>query len=80
MTFTPKLAQDLDDFVRARHADGDYLSLRLTLGGNDYALILTRAPVQVPDGIQGLSFRGLRAGDNDGTLSVIWNRLDAGPY
>lgn len=45
-----------------------------------YALLLTPSPVAIPATLTGVPFRDLRAGDLDGTLSWLWQRVDTGAY
>jgi hypothetical protein len=73
-------AADVDAFVSARIAAGDYLSERRAVAGLTYALVLTRTPVALPSGVSGVTFRELRSGDSSGDLAWLWQRLDRGAY
>jgi hypothetical protein len=73
-------ATDVDAFVSARRAAGDYLSRKDSVGSTSYALVLTSAPVVIPAGLSGMSFRDLRMGDRDGTLAALWATIDSGAY
>jgi hypothetical protein len=72
----------LDAFVLGRTRAGDYLSEQRggTDAGTAYALVLTRAPVPIPDDISAVAFREMRAGDQSGALSWLWKRVDSGVY
>ncbi|HMI90594.1 MAG TPA: right-handed parallel beta-helix repeat-containing protein [Polyangiales bacterium] len=61
-------------------AGGAYLSEQRTVGERAYALLLSAVPFEVPGELEGVPFRELRAGDRDGTLAWLWQRLDAGNY
>jgi hypothetical protein len=67
-------------FTRMRTSAGDYLSEQRTVNGSDYALVLSTAPVALPSGLAAVTFRELRAGDADGSLSWLWTRVDKGTY
>jgi hypothetical protein len=70
----------VSDFTRTRRAAGDYVSEQRSVDGTDYALLLTAAPVSLPSGLSGVTFRELREKDRAGSLSWLWNRVDAGMY
>jgi hypothetical protein len=67
-------------FIQARQMAGDYLSESRTAGGTSYALVLTSTPVALSGGVSGVPFAELRAGDQSGALSWLWQRVDAGTY
>ncbi len=67
-------------FVETRKSAGDYLSEQRTVDGIAYALLLCAAPVQVPSGITGVTFRELREKDRSGALGWLWERVDKGKY
>ena len=67
-------------FVSSRVAAGDYLSEQRQVGTSSYALLLTRAPLTIPSTLSGVGFAALRAGDRNGSLSWLWNRLNRGGY
>lgn len=71
---------DMDTFERVRRKAGDHLTERRDAGDVAHALFLTRAPVALPEGVSGVSFRDLRSGDVSRSLSWLWRRLDAGAY
>ena len=47
---------------------------------HDAAVVLTAAPQTIPSTLSEVSFEELRAGDNDGTLGWLWDRVNAGTY
>jgi len=61
-------------------AAGHYLSEYQDVGGTGYALMLTSAPVTLSGSVSAVTFADLRAGDLNGTLSWLWNRVDSGDY
>jgi hypothetical protein len=63
-----------------RVAAGDYLSEQRGVGGTHYALVLTAEPRQLPASLSVVSFEELRSGDNDGTLTWLWDRVNTGAY
>jgi hypothetical protein len=67
-------------FTRMRASAGDYVSEERTVNGNDYALLLCTAPLALPSGLAAVTFRELRAGDADASLSWLWTRVDKGNY
>lgn len=67
-------------WVATRTAAGDYLAEQQTVSGTAYALLLTSAPVALGAGVSAVTFAALRAGDNAGTLSWLWARIDQGDY
>jgi hypothetical protein len=71
---------DVRAFVSGRVAAGDYLSEQRQVGASSYALLLARTPLTIPSTLSGVSFSALRAGDRNGSLSWLWNRLDRGTY
>jgi len=73
-------ASEIDAFVAARSAAGDYFSRKDVVGATSYALVLTRSPITVPSSLSAVSFRELRAGDRDGTLAALWVTIDSGQY
>jgi hypothetical protein len=46
------------------------------LAGDSHALVVSGVPLQVPSALDGVSFEALRAGDRDGSLTWLWQRLD----
>jgi len=46
------------------------------LEGRSYALVLSAIPLALPSALTGVPFETLRAGDRDGTLAWLWQRLD----
>ena len=70
----------LDAFIAARTRAGDYLSEKRSDAGTTHALLLTRTPLSLPSEVSGVTFRDLRAGDVNGTLSWLWQRIDSGTY
>jgi hypothetical protein len=62
------------------HAAGAYVSETREVGDESYAVLLSSAPLAVPQELQGVSFAELRAGDRDGGLAWLWTRLDVGAY
>lgn len=67
-------------WLEAARAAGAYLSETRSVENTAYALLLAPVPLVVPDAIDAVSFEALRAGDRDGSLSWLWNRLDQGRY
>jgi hypothetical protein len=67
-------------FIDMRAAAGDHISERRSLADSDYALILRATPLALPAGLSTVTFRELRAGDRDGTLHWLWQRLELGDY
>jgi hypothetical protein len=61
---------DVSAFVASAAASGAVLSEQRTVAATAYALVLSPVPVTVPAVLSGVSFRDLRAGDLDGTLSL----------
>jgi hypothetical protein len=70
----------LDGFVAARVQAGAYLSEQRTIGDTSYALLLSAQPLELTDGLSGVTFRELRAGDRSSELGWLWQRLDSGNY
>ncbi|NOU32449.1 MAG: hypothetical protein HOO96_31475, partial [Polyangiaceae bacterium] len=50
------------------------------VGGKAYALVVSPFPLSVPPSIEGVTFEQLRTGDVDGTLTWLWQRIDAKRY
>jgi len=73
-------AADIDGFLAARTAAGDFVSERRSAGAAAYALLLTKAPVALTSGVSAVTFRELRSGDQSGELSWLWQRVDRGSY
>lgn len=73
-------SQAVEAFANARVAAGDFVSERRDVAGSGYALVLARKPMQLPDGLGGISFEELRAGDRDGSLAWLRQRLNEGNY
>lgn len=71
---------DMNAYVVTRQAAGDYLSYRIDTGGVAYAVFLCTAERTLGTGITALTFAQMRAGDLNGTLSTLWNRVDLGIY
>jgi hypothetical protein len=67
-------------FVSDRVAAGDYVSEKRDVSGTEYALVLTRTPVQISGDVTGVTFADMRAGDLDGSLGWLWERVDGGKY
>jgi hypothetical protein len=67
-------------FAAQRTAAKDYLSEQRLVDGTAYALVLSAAPLGLPNGLSAVSFRELREGDRSGKLSWLWQRLDSGSY
>lgn len=44
--------------------------------GQSHALVLSAVPLELPSALSGVAFDALRAGDRDGTLAWLWQRLD----
>jgi hypothetical protein len=70
----------VDAFVSARTQAGDYLSEKRDASGTTHAVLLARAPLTIPNGVSGVTFRELRSGDQSGALSWLWQRVDSGAY
>lgn len=71
---------NMDVYIATRLTAGDYLSYRADTGGVAYAVFLTRAERTLGTGITAFTFAQMRAADNAGTLSTLWNRVDQGAY
>jgi parallel beta-helix repeat protein len=67
-------------YVNVRLAAADHLVEQRTVEGTAYALLLTAAPISVPSTMSAITFRELRAGDQESQLSWLWKRLDATAY
>lgn len=67
-------------WVNSRTAAGDYLAEQQTVSGTAYALLLCATPVSLGTGVSAVSHTELRTGDNNGTLSWLWNRINNGNY
>lgn len=51
-----------------------------TIGSTTYAVALFAAPVSIPSNVlSAVTFGELRAGDNSGVLSWLWNKLETSP-
>jgi hypothetical protein len=74
------LTAAVDAFVTARTTAGAYLSEKREASGTTHAVLLTRAPITIPSGVSGVTFREMRAGDPSGALSWLWQRVDSGAY
>ena len=55
------------------------MSEQRSVDGTAYALVLTHAPVARPGGLEGVSFRELRAAA-DAALGWLWKRIDEADY
>jgi hypothetical protein len=66
--------------LATRLAAGDYLSESRNVAGTQYALYLSGASHTLGTGVTAVTFANMRAGDLAGTLSWLWNRVDAGAY
>jgi hypothetical protein len=71
---------ELQTWLAARSGAGDYVSEQRTVTGTGYALVLARAPEALPSTLSGVTFQELRDGDNAGTLSWLWSRVNDGSY
>ena len=71
---------DVSTWVATRTGAGDYLSEQQTVSGTAYALLLCQAPVTLGTGVSAVTHTELRAGDNAGTLSWLWDRINDGVY
>ena len=69
----------VEAFCAQRSADGDYVSEQRSVEGTAYALVLTHAPVVIPEALLGVSFRELRA-SADAALDWLWKRIDEAEY
>jgi hypothetical protein len=68
----------VDVLVAARAQAGGCLSERRDVTGTTYARLLSSTPITIPNDVSGVTFRDLRAGDQTGTLSWLWQRVDSG--
>ncbi|EPX64512.1 hypothetical protein D187_003248 [Cystobacter fuscus DSM 2262] len=68
-------AADMQSFLSARQAAGDTVVGSRLVGTSTYAVLLSPTPLTVPSTLSGVSFRALRAGDNDGSLRWLWALL-----
>lgn len=48
-----------------------------TQSERSHALVLSAVPLELPGALSGVPFDALRAGDRDGTLAWLWQRLDS---
>lgn len=71
---------NVSSWVSTRTGAGDYLSEQQTVSGTAYALLLCAAPVTLGTGVSEVTHTELRAGDNNGTLSWLWNRINDRNY
>jgi hypothetical protein len=73
-------AEALDAWLDAVRAGAGYVAETRAVGDARYALVLTPAPLELPPPLSGVSFDTLRAGDRDGTLHFLWDRVDRHHY
>ena len=78
--YVVKATSGMSSFIDQRTAAGDYISETRSVAGTDYAVLLTGTPFTLPGGISGVSFAEMRAGDNDGSLSWLWSRVNGTAY
>jgi len=71
-------ATAIGTFLAARAQTGGCLSEKRDVSGTTYALVLSPAPIAIPSDVSGVTFRELRAKDQSGALSWLWQRVDSG--
>jgi parallel beta-helix repeat protein len=61
-------------------ASGAYVSERRVVGTTSYALVLGPEPRALTSGVTAVTWTELRAGDRDGSLAWLWDRVETSTY